>query len=92
RRVIRPGGNLFIFEHNPYNPLTVRVVNNCPFDENAELIRGADMKQRFLAAGFSSASIRYRIFFPNILRGMRSLEPALSWLPLGGQYYVRSRK
>ena len=33
RRVIKPGGSLFIFEHNPLNPLTVRVVNTCPFDE-----------------------------------------------------------
>jgi ubiquinone/menaquinone biosynthesis C-methylase UbiE len=92
RRVIRPGGSLFIFEHNPYNPLTVRVVNNCPFDENARLIRGADMQRRLMAAGFASAKIRYRIFFPNILRALRSLEMVLTWLPFGGQYYVLSRK
>jgi ubiquinone/menaquinone biosynthesis C-methylase UbiE len=92
RRVIRSSGSLFIFEHNPYNPLTVRVVNNCPFDENARLIRGSDMKQRFLAAGFSSAMTRYRIFFPHRLRALRPLEMGLTWLPLGGQYYVRSCK
>ncbi len=92
RRVIRPGGSLFIFEHNPYNPLTVRVVNNCPFDENARLIRGVDMKRQLLAAGFSRPKIRYRIFFPRIMRALRSLEKALTWLPFGGQYYVRSRK
>lgn len=91
-RVIRPGGSLFVFEHNPYNPLTVRVVNNCPFDENARLIRGADMRHRMLAAGFGSAKIRYRIFFPHILRVLRSLEMVLTWLPLGGQYYVVSHK
>lgn len=92
RRVIRPGGSLFIFEHNPHNPLTVRVVNSCPFDENARLIRGADMKRQLLAAGFASAKIRYRIFFPHILRALRSLEMVLTWLPFGGQYYVLSRK
>ncbi len=37
-RVLRPGGLVIIFEHNPLNPLTVRVVNTCPFDENAVLI------------------------------------------------------
>ena len=37
-RVTRPGGLLVIFEHNPLNPLTVRAVNTCPFDENAKLI------------------------------------------------------
>lgn len=92
RRVIRPSGSLFIFEHNPKNPLTVRVVNSCPFDENARLISGSDMKQRLLAAGFTSVKIRYRVFFPHFLRVLRPIEKLLTWLPLGGQYYVLSRK
>ena len=87
-RVIRPGGRLFIFEHNPYNPLTVRVVNNCPFDENARLIRGVDMKERLLSAGFYETKLKYRIFFPHLLRSLRPLEAALTQLPLGGQYSV----
>jgi SAM-dependent methyltransferase len=91
-RVIKPGGSLFIFEHNPFNPLTVRVVNTCPFDENAHLIRGAEMKRRMLRAGFASARTRYRVFFPHFLRGLRPLEGALAWLPLGGQYFARAIK
>jgi SAM-dependent methyltransferase len=91
-RVIRPGGSLFIFEHNPYNPLTVRVVNTCSFDENAHLIRSADMERSLLSAGFSAAATRYRIFFPHKLRFLRPLEAYLSWLPLGGQYSVQSLK
>lgn len=91
-RVIKPGGSLFIFEHNPFNPLTVRVVNNCPFDENAHLIRAAQMKRRMLDGGFSRAQARYRVFFPHLLRSLRPLERALAWLPLGGQYYVRAIK
>lgn len=92
RRVIRPSGSLFVFEHNPYNPLTVRVVNSCPFDENAKLIQGANMKQRLIAAGFTDASIHYRIFFPHALRALRPLEKAIAWLPLGGQYYALANK
>lgn len=92
RRVIRPGGRLYIFEHNPFNPLTVRVVNNCAFDENARLIRGAAMAGRMRAAGFAGAVTRYRIFFPRMLRALRPIERALAWLPLGGQYYVRASK
>lgn len=92
RRVLRPDGGLFVFEHNPYNPLTVHVVNSCPFDKNARLIRAATMKQRLAAAGFSSVKIRYRIFFPHALRMMRPLEAALAWLPLGGQYCALARK
>ena len=92
RRVLKPGGSLFIFEHNPFNPLTVRVVNTCPFDENAHLIRGPQMKQRLLAAGFASTKNKYRVFFPHFLRWLRPLEGALAWLPLGGQYYARAIK
>lgn len=92
RRVIRPGGSLFVYEHNPYNPLTVRIVNSCPFDKNARLIRGSVMKQRLVEAGFTGARIRYRIFFPHALRIMRPMEAALTWLPLGGQYYALAQK
>jgi ubiquinone/menaquinone biosynthesis C-methylase UbiE len=91
-RVLRPSGYLFVFEHNPYNPLTVRVVNNCPFDENAKLIKGSMMKKRVLSAGFGSAKIQYRIFFPHFLRILRPLEMAMKWLPLGAQYYICARK
>src|SRR5690349_2700601 len=31
RRVLKPDGLLMIYEHNPFNPLTVRAVNSCPF-------------------------------------------------------------
>jgi SAM-dependent methyltransferase len=92
RRVIKPGGSLFIFEHNPFNPLTVRVVNTCPFDENAHLIRASQMKQRMLSAGFARVTTRYRVFFPHGLRALRLMEDALSWLPLGGQYSVQAFK
>ena len=91
-RVIRPGGSLFIFEHNPYNPLTVRVVNSCPFDANAKLIRGSAMKSRLASAGFDETAVQYRIFFPHALKALRPLEMSLKWLPLGGQYYTVSTK
>jgi ubiquinone/menaquinone biosynthesis C-methylase UbiE len=91
-RVIKPGGSLFVFEHNPFNPLTVRVVNACPFDENAHLIRAAQMRHCMLDNGFTSTKIRYRVFFPHFLRSLRPVEGALSRLPLGGQYYVRAIK
>jgi len=91
-RVLRPGGSLFIFEHNPNNPLTVRVVNSCVFDENAKLIRGSDMARQTLAVGFKQSKVRYRVFFPHFLRALRPLESVLTWLPLGGQYYAQAVK
>ncbi len=92
RRVLAPGGRLFVFEHNPLNPLTRHAVSTCVFDEHAELVLAPTMRRRARAAGFASASVRYRIFFPHALRGLRPLEPRLKWLPLGAQYYVAARK
>lgn len=92
RRVLVPGGRLFVFEHNPLNPLTRHAVNTCEFDEHAELVLAPTMKRRVRAAGFATAAVRYRIFFPHALRGLRPLEAQLTWLPLGAQYYVAARK
>lgn len=91
-RVLTPDGVAFVFEHNPWNPLTVHAVNTCPFDENARLVHARIMQRRFLAAGFGAARIRYRIFFPKALRALRPIEKALTWLPLGAQYYVVATK
>jgi ubiquinone/menaquinone biosynthesis C-methylase UbiE len=92
RRVLQPHGRLFVFEHNPLNPLTRHAVNTCEFDEHAQLVRAPVMRQRARAAGFAAADVRYRIFFPRALRRLRPLEAKLTWLPLGAQYYVAARK
>ncbi len=86
RRVLRPGGMLVVFEHNPYNPLTVHAVNTCPFDANAVLLTPARLKRSAARAGFPPGVLRYRIFFPHALRALRPLERGLRWLPLGAQY------
>ena len=91
-RVVQPNGWLFVFEHNPYNPLTRHAVDSCPFDENAVLIRGARMRDLIRRAGFGDVGLKYRIFFPRALRWLRRWETLLTWLPLGAQYYVCGRK
>lgn len=88
RRVLKPGALLMIYEHNPYNPLTVRAVNTCPLDENAVLIAARAMVRRCEVAGFVAIKAHYRVFFPAGLRSLRPLENYLRWLPLGAQYYV----
>jgi ubiquinone/menaquinone biosynthesis C-methylase UbiE len=92
RRVLAPDGRLFVFEHNPLNPLTRHAVNTCEFDEHAKLIPAPTMRRRAREAGFGAADVRYRIFFPHALRGLRPLEAKLTWLPAGAQYYVAARK
>jgi len=89
RSRLKPGGMMMVYEHNPFNPLTVRVVNSCPFDKNAKLIRSSVMAKRCRDAGYKDVKVRFRVFFPGFLRTLRFAESMLSWLPLGGQYYVR---
>ena len=89
-RVMKPDGSVFLFEHNPWNPLTRMAVANCPFDENAVLIEAREMKRRFLAAGFARADVRFGVFFPKALSGLRRFERQLGWLPLGAQYHIRA--
>jgi ubiquinone/menaquinone biosynthesis C-methylase UbiE len=90
-RVLKPGAPLMVYEHNPFNPLTVRAVNTCPLDENAILIRAGEMRRRCVAAGFRQPRIAYRVFFPAALRRLRSWEPRLTAVPLGAQYAIHAQ-
>jgi SAM-dependent methyltransferase len=85
-RITRPGGVLAIYEHNSLNPLTVRAINTCSLDRNARLIKAWNLRQACLAAGWSSARIDYRLFFPRSLAFLRPLEKRLGWLCIGAQY------
>ena len=87
-RVLRPGGRFVMFEHNPLNPLTQRVVRNVPFDAGVVLLGRDRASQLLHAAGLRPRRSRYYFFFPRFLSALRRLEPLLAWLPLGGQYYV----
>jgi ubiquinone/menaquinone biosynthesis C-methylase UbiE len=91
-RVLKKDGVFIIFEHNPLNPLTVRAVNTCEFDKNAELIRCNRLRNQLRRAGFNQVAHKYRIFFPRFLKVLRFFESRLGWLPLGAQYYVTGRK
>ncbi len=86
RRVLSPAGRFVLFEHNPWNPLTQHAVRTCPFDENAVLISGPEMRRRLAAAGFDQIELDYRVFFPALLARFRPIERSLAWLPIGAQY------
>lgn len=91
-RVARPGGLLFIYEHNPFNPITVHAVNTCPFDANAKLLRPGQMASLARRAGWQRVSIEFKVFFPARLSRLRPFEPYLSRFPLGAQYRLSARK
>lgn len=84
-QALEPGGRLFIFEHNPLNPLTRRAVAACPFDDDAILLWPRELRHLMREAGFVDVNLDYIVFFPRPLSFMRPLEPRLSWLPAGAQ-------
>jgi len=88
RRVLMSGAPLFLFEHNPFNPLTLQVVRACPFDVGVRLLRPHAATQIVRSAGFRADRPRYYFFFPRPLRILRPIEAYMNWFPLGGQYYI----
>ena len=88
RERLAPGGVMAIFEHNPINPVSRYIVATCPFDENAVLIPAGEFAQRQRQAGFARVGVTYTGFFPGALRALRPLEPLMSKIPFGAQYYT----
>jgi SAM-dependent methyltransferase len=91
RNRLKPAGSLCVFEHNPYNPVTRRIVKNCPYDADAVLLKPSELKDLLRGAGLQNAARRYCLFVPPRLGALRAIERLLTWLPLGGQYWVHAR-
>lgn len=90
--LLRPGGEAFIFEHNPFNPVVRRIVRSCPLDADAVLVRPGELETLLRRQGLAVLRQRYTLFFPAKLSRLSFLERGLGWLPLGAQYYVRARR
>jgi len=93
-RVLEQKGRLYVFEHNPLNPLTRKLVNECAFDNDAVLLSAKYLKTLFETIKMNNIRVRYTLFFPRhaIFNPLIRFEPYLSFLPLGGQYYVSGEK
>lgn len=91
-RVVRPGGVVAVFEHNPWNPLTRLAVSRCEFDEDAVLLRARTTRRLLEGAGLRPVERRYVIFLPSDRPRVRALDDALRHVPLGAQYYVAARR
>jgi SAM-dependent methyltransferase len=89
--LLRPGGEVFVFEHNPLNPLTRRAVGLCPFDVGATLLYPWETTRLLREAGLDRVTLDFVVFFPRALAFLRPLEPRLAWLPLGAQVLARGR-
>ena len=91
-RVTRGGGLVVVFEHNPLNPLTRKVVRSCAFDEGVELLGRRETRALVEDAGLETTDGEYILFFPWRTRLVDALERPLAAVPLGAQYLVAARK
>lgn len=90
KRVTRKGGLALVFEHNPLNPLTRRVVSNCDFDRNAVLLRQGQVRGLLERAGFTDIRSNTILSIPSSGRIGRAIDLLLGRLALGAQYFVRA--
>jgi SAM-dependent methyltransferase len=91
-RVLRPGGRLYVFEHNPRNPLVRYVIARTPIDENAILLDAREVQDGLLGSGRYELEADYLMFMPPGIPWLGFVDRTLAWLPLGAQYVVAARK
>ncbi|MDO8682220.1 MAG: class I SAM-dependent methyltransferase [Armatimonadota bacterium] len=92
RRVVKTGGLVMVFEHNPINPLTQLAVFRCSFDGDAVLLSSRTIEHIFVRSGMTLVEKNYILFFPLRSKVFGKAEEHLGWLPLGAQYYVAATK
>ena len=91
-RVVRPGGICLVIEHNPFNPVTWRIVNTCPLDKDAILLRASRTKEIFRSAGSEDVFSRAVMSVPPVNGFLKRVDHLLGVLPFGAQYYTLARK
>jgi ubiquinone/menaquinone biosynthesis C-methylase UbiE len=91
-RVLKPGGRIYVFEHNPRNPLVRYVIARTPIDENAILLDEREVRRGLLDAASYEIAADYLMFMPPGIALLGGLDRLLAWLPLGAQYVVAARK
>jgi SAM-dependent methyltransferase len=88
RRVTRPGGIAVVFEHNPSNFLTRRVVSNCVFDQGVILLPRQETESLMRREGFEVHPSRFILLLPPFTKLLRRVDYLFSRLPLGAQYFT----
>lgn len=92
-KALRPAGIVAVWEHNPWNPITRRLVAECEFDQGVRLLSAPEMSRLWrVATGDAAARHRFVTFFPGAMRKLKPIEPALGWLPIGGQWVFWGKK
>lgn len=92
KNLLKSDGNVLLFEHNPYNPITRHMVSTCEFDKDAVLLTLKESQRLFQKNFFKTHFAGYTLFFPPRLKVLAFLENAIRWIPMGGQYYAFFKK
>ena len=87
-RPIVNNGLAIIIEHNPFNPITRRIVSRCAFDADAVLLNCGEARALLAAAGARTIGRRYLGFSPVRIGLIERAERSFAWLPIGAQYCV----
>ena len=87
KSLLTPTGKIIIFEHNPLNPLTRKIVRESLLDKGVVLLPSMETVSYVRNEGLYK-QLDYIVFFPKFLSVLRWVEPFLRWCPLGAQYVV----
>lgn len=91
-RVLRPGGLALVIEHNPWNPVTRRIVNSCPIDRDAVLLTRGITAGLFRAAGGVGVRARSILSVPPKTDALMTVDGWFGLLPLGAQYWCLAER
>ncbi len=89
---LRPGGRLYVFEHNPINPVTQIMVSRAPIDRDAVLLWPFSTVRLLRRVGFQVKKLFFFLYIPPRFSKLLKFERWLSRIPLGGQYMIVAEK
>ncbi|MFC1722022.1 class I SAM-dependent methyltransferase [Patescibacteria group bacterium] len=93
-RVLSPNGELHIYEHNPYNPFVRMLLSTCEFDKDINYINPRKLKSLLSRTNFKIIKLSFFNIIPKSwnFKLLIIIEHLLETFPLGGQYFIRSKK
>jgi ubiquinone/menaquinone biosynthesis C-methylase UbiE len=87
-RVVRPGGAVFIFEHNPWHVLTRIVVYRCEFDRDAILLSKRKSIELLKESGLQYGDAQYILYTPFDFPALEGAAFLRRSMPFGTQYFA----
>jgi SAM-dependent methyltransferase len=85
-------GRIFIFEHNPYNPITKHIFYTSEIDKGAIMLTPSYCYRLCYNSNYANIYCKYTLFFLRRNAFFKFIERILYWLPFGAQYYIRGDK